>query len=102
MQNLSLQTTQNTSLTKMADVSNKTSANADISASTDSSSVFQTMLSKQVQAQQAPVKQAEAKPEEPVSQGNAEPAVNEAKVNENKAQAKVSNHAASTATTKKA
>lgn len=103
MQNLSLQTTQNTSLTKMADVSNKTSASADISASTDSSSVFQSMLSKQVQAQQAPAKQAEAKPEEPVSQGNAEPAVNEAKVNDNKAQAKVSNHASSaaSATTKK-
>jgi flagellar hook-length control protein FliK len=102
VQNLSLQITQNTSLTKMADVSNKTSTNADISASNDSSSVFQTMLSKQVQAQQAPAKQAEAKPEEPVSQGNAEPVVNETKDNETKTQAKVSNHAASTTATKKA
>lgn len=108
MQNLSLQTTQNTSLTKMADVSNKTGAGADISASTDSGSVFQTMLSKQVQAQQAPakqaeVKQAESKPEKPVSQGNTEPAVNETKANETKSRAKARNHAASTstATTKK-
>src|SRR5450830_305924 len=106
MQNLSLQTTQNTSLTKMADVSNKTSAGADISASAESNSVFQAMLTKQVQAQQAPAKQAEAKqaeskPEEPISQGNAEPAVNETKANEIKARAKVSNHAASTTTAKK-
>ena len=100
MQNLSLQTTQNaslnTSLNKMTDVANKTSSSADISASTENNSPFQMMLNKQVQAQQAPVKQTEAKPIENDHQDAVAP-----DVVETKGKLKVSNQPISTANIKK-
>ncbi len=68
MNNLSLQNTQNTSVKKMSDSTNKASdntANATLGgASAETNSPFQNMLNKQVQAQQSPAKQAVVKPSE--------------------------------------
>ncbi len=96
MQNLSLQNTQNTPLSKMTDAANKTSSSADIATSTERNSPFQMMLNKQVQAQQAPAKQTEVKPAEKDHQDTVAPGVVETK-----GKPKVSNQAVSTANNKK-
>lgn len=68
MNNLSLQNTQNTSVKKMSDSTNKASDNAANAAlggaSAETNSPFQNMLNKQVQAQQSPAKKAVVKPSE--------------------------------------
>ena len=101
MQNLSLQITQNSSVKKMTDSANKASASADNVASAENNSPFQQMLNKQVQAQQAPAKQVEAKaevkqetPAENVNPANSTPETIEAKP-------KLSIHVVSTASVKK-
>lgn len=102
MQNLTLQTTQNTSLKKMSDSANKTNANADNAALAEIHSPFQKMLNKQVQAQQAPAKQPAAKPVVEPKQKNA---ANKSDVAQeaidDKARLKPGNHESSTANIKK-
>lgn len=103
MQNLSLQTTQNISLKNMSDSVNKANASTDNATLTEINSPFQQMLNKQVQAQQAPIKQAEAKAvvkqENPAE--NANPAASILEITVSKAKPKANNHAVLTSNVKK-
>ncbi len=103
MQNLSLQTTQNISLKKMSDSVYKANAGTDNAALTEINSPFQQMLNKQVQSQQAPAKQAEAKAvikqETPAENANPTDSITEIIVS--KVKPKTSNHAVLTGNVKK-
>ena len=108
MQNLSLQTTQNISVKNMSDSLNKANASTDNATLTEVNSPFQQMLNKQVQAQQAPMKQAEAKvvvkqenAAENAKPADATPADSIPEIIVSKAKPKANNHATLTSNVKK-